>query len=457
MPCATATPATFAAALRHASGCLALLLSLATTPCWSATAGPDAPLSVANYQPRVIALRHGDAQHMVATLNQIAADLAKTGSAQNAAELGPFIIRADASQNALVLLADAARLSQLEGIIQQLDVAPAQVLIETAIIEVAGDLHSISGVRWSSPAGGDATKEAATSLLFGQLLDSHALAAKPSQTTPQPANSDLAALSQKLLAEQPHNLLSSPQVLTLEQQPGSIAMHHELPSSPAQHAARDAIDVRLTLTTQILADGNLHLALEQALAFQSFSPATGVRPATLRALQRSLVLDNRQVLVIAGQLPDVERDDAGSNPVARFVRLFAVAPAASRQRTLLLLLRPSVLTASRLENAAPVAQQPAGLAMASGRSTALDLRQPQPAVPAQRYSIELVDGSNEAFMHALLKLHPKLPLRVVSATRDGQTRFRVLYGYYLDQQLAEQARQQLPAELPQRRAKIVPL
>jgi general secretion pathway protein D len=82
---------------------------------------------------------------------------------------------------------------------------------------------------------------------------------------------------------------------------------------------------------------------------------------------------------------------------------------------------------------------------------------PRPTNPAQRYSIELLNGSNEAYMQALLKQHPNQPLQLAREQRDGQPWFRILYGNYPDQPLAERVLLTLPAALPQRRAKVVPL
>ncbi|MBP8184851.1 MAG: SPOR domain-containing protein, partial [Pseudomonas sp.] len=82
---------------------------------------------------------------------------------------------------------------------------------------------------------------------------------------------------------------------------------------------------------------------------------------------------------------------------------------------------------------------------------------PRPNNPAQRYSIELLNGSNEAYMQALLKQHPNQPLHLAREQRDGQPWFRILYGNYPDQPLAERVLRTVPAALPQRRAKVVPL
>ena len=69
----------------------------------------------------------------------------------------------------------------------------------------------------------------------------------------------------------------------------------------------------------------------------------------------------------------------------------------------------------------------------------------------------LISGTGEAYMLALLKRHPREPLRLAREQRDGQPWFRVLYGNYPDRALAERVMGSLPSELPQRRCQVVTL
>lgn len=75
--------------------------------------------------------------------------------------------------------------------------------------------------------------------------------------------------------------------------------------------------------------------------------------------------------------------------------------------------------------------------------------------PSKRYAIQFIEGSNEAFMQALLKLHPGQPLRLLSGERDGQPWFRMVYGDFADAVAAQEALPKLPKQLPQRDIKVV--
>lgn len=74
---------------------------------------------------------------------------------------------------------------------------------------------------------------------------------------------------------------------------------------------------------------------------------------------------------------------------------------------------------------------------------------------SKRYAIQFIEGSNEAFMQALLKNYPGQPLRLLSGERNGQPWFRMVYGDFADAAAAQQALPQLPKQLPQRDVKVV--
>ena len=63
------------------------------------------------------------------------------------------MIKADESQNALVVIAEPAQLRTIENIVRQLDQPRAQVLIHAAIVEISGDIAEAVGVQWSMSTG----------------------------------------------------------------------------------------------------------------------------------------------------------------------------------------------------------------------------------------------------------------------------------------------------------------
>lgn len=106
---------------------------------------------------RVIRLRYSDAKQLAEVL-----DTMGQGSKSPLSALGlkdttanaPFMVRADESQNALVVVAEPAQLATLEGIMRELDRPRAQVLIHAAIVEISGDITEALGVQWALNGSG---------------------------------------------------------------------------------------------------------------------------------------------------------------------------------------------------------------------------------------------------------------------------------------------------------------
>ncbi|BBP81664.1 hypothetical protein PHLH8_13060 [Pseudomonas sp. Pc102] len=76
---------------------------------------------------------------------------------------------------------------------------------------------------------------------------------------------------------------------------------------------------------------------------------------------------------------------------------------------------------------------------------------------AKRYSINLIEGSNEQYMRALMARHPGEPLRIQRSQRDGRDWYRMFYGDYPQADLAERALHNLPATLPSHRGQVTAL
>ena len=148
---------------------------------------------------------------------------------------------ADESQNALVMKADPALMRELEAVVQQLDQRRSQVLIQAAIVEVSGENADQLGVQW---AAGDPTKGVGL-INFGNAGTSIAtLATAAAQNKPELAsglngasfgfgktetksNGDrtfYGALIQALSTLSNANLLSTPSIMTIDNQEAKIVV-----------------------------------------------------------------------------------------------------------------------------------------------------------------------------------------------------------------------------------------
>ncbi|MFP5423028.1 MAG: type II secretion system secretin GspD [Gammaproteobacteria bacterium] len=329
----------------------------------------DVP-SVRSANTRVIRLRHGDAKAMAQTLGELSEQLrpqAKNGGGQP-----PVLIRADEGLNALVLLAEPDIVSQLEDIVRQLDVPRAQVLVEAAIVEMSGDVSEALGVQWAidgrngkSSIGG--VNFSNTGLSVGTLLG--AISSDTPISLPDGAiigvgNDNFGALVTALSANSSSNLLSTPSLLTLDNQKAEILVGQNVPfqtgsyttdaagaNNPFTTIEREDIGVTLKVTPHINEGGALRLDIEQEIS--SIAPSTGLASKAVdlvtnkRSIKSTVLADNGQVIVLGGLMQDdVTRSESkvpllGDIPLLG--RMFRSTKDVNVKRNLMVFLRPSVV------------------------------------------------------------------------------------------------------------------
>ena len=523
---------------------------------------------------RVIRLRHGDAKSMAKTLSELSSNLSPGGNAEVSSK--PTVtIRADENLNALVLMAEPDALTQLVDIVRQLDVPRAQVLVEAAIIEMSGDISEALGVQWAISGGGNSAVGGVnfsnTGLSVGTLLG--AINAKvvppslPDGAIVGVGNDNFGALITALSANSNSNLLSTPSLLTLDNQKAEILVGQNVPfqtgsyttgaagaNNPFTTIERQDVGVSLKVTPHINEGSTLRLEIEQEISSIAPRASGGSQAVDLvtnkRSIKSTILADNGQVIVLGGLIqddvthsdskvpllgdipligglfrssqdvkvkrnlmvflrPSVVRDSAGlhnlsqqkyqdirvlgggeddSNPLPNDPqRLFdrrndnplsgldlrPVSSAPSRVQSFAapshtLLEQAQIIDPSSLGNGRggeePVRAlnlpSPASKAIATPPASAtrplltLNTHAAAPAMP-QRYSVDLISGSSEAYMQALLKVNPREPLRIERSERDGQPWFSVLYGNYPDSSVAERARRNMAAALPRQRSKVI--
>nr|WP_274384600.1 type II secretion system secretin GspD [Pseudomonas tohonis] len=501
-----------------------------------------APVRSAN--TRVVRLRHGDAKDLAKTLSDLSEQL--RGATSPTTTQAPVLIRADEGLNALILMAEPDMVSQLEELVHQLDVPRAQVLVEAAIVEMSGDVSEALGVQWaidgrsdSGPIGG--TNFSNTGLSVGTLLG--AIEAKTPVNLPDGAivgigNDNFGALITALSASGHSNLLSTPSLLTLDNQQAEILVGQNVPfqtgsyttdaagaNNPFTTIERKDVGVTLKVTPHINEGGTLRLVIEQEIS--SIAPSTGAASRAVdlvtnkRMIKSTVLADNGQVIVLGGLIQDDVTRSESKVPLLGDVPLvgglFRSSKDVNVKRNLMVFLRPRVvrdgtrladlsqekyqdmrhLTATQdAQRALPqdpvqLFQQPAPQAPAratpppparpepaavarpfaapaqaplhastqASAPPAAPKASPPPATPsvAQRYSINLIEGSNEQYMRALMARHPGEPLRIQRSQRDGRDWYRMFYGDYPQADLAERALHNLPATLPSHRGQVTAL
>lgn len=322
---------------------------------------------------RVIRLRYGDAKEMASTLGDFGENLQQSEGA-SAAPL-KLMIRPDESLNAIVIMAEADTVSMFEDLVRQLDVPRAQVLVEAAIVEMSGDISEALGVQWaidgrSGTAGLGGVNFSDTGLSVGTLLgaiasgEDDALAAGlPNGAILGIGNDKFGALVTALSANSKSNLLSTPTLLTLDNQTAEILVGQNVPfqtgsyttdaagsSNPFTTIERKDIGVTLKVTPHINEGATLRLVIEQEIS--SIAPSTGLNAQAVdlvtnkRSIKSTVLADDGQVIVLGGLIQDDVTSTESKVPLLGDIpglgRLFRSTRDVRQKRNLMVFLRPSV-------------------------------------------------------------------------------------------------------------------
>jgi len=367
---------------------------------------------------RVIRLRHNDAKSLAETLGDISEGLKnpESGESATSARTQNILIRADESLNALVLLADPELIGTLESIVRQLDVPRAQVMVEAAIVEVSGDITDALGVQWAVDArggtgGAGGVSFGNTGISVGSVLNAINENEIP-ENLPDGAiigvgTRSFGALITALSSNSKSNLLSTPSLLTLDNQEAEILVGQNVPfqtgsyttdaagaNNPFTTIERQDIGVTLKVTPHINEGATLRLQIEQEIS--SIAPSASLTAQAVdlvtnkRAIKSTILAEDGQVIVLGGLIQDdVTRTNAkvpllGDIPFLG--ALFRSTQETHVKRNLMVFLRPTVI------------RDRAGLAALSGKKYSdirvieTDSASPSilPANPAQ-----LFDGRGE--------------------------------------------------------------
>lgn len=327
----------------------------------------------------VFRLNHADA---TATAEQLSALV----NNQSGAEGGPptATVQPVESLNALILSADPTTLNELLAIVSQLDVRRAQVLIEVAVVEVSVNNVDTRGLEIAAgDSRGTSVPLVSTTLngIIGGLLTRigenenatvNPLAVARGLTAPTIAVAKLdrdgisfGAVLTAMLSDTRANLLSTPSVLTLDNEEAEYFSGQQVPfrtgsfttttdgsRNPFNTIQREQVGVTLKVTPHVHQDLSMRLAIDLNVgnvvdSTESTGPAAADLLTAERQLKTTVLADDRQIILLGGLIQDDYRDTQRKVPLLGDVPLLGRAFRSKREtlvkRHLLMFLRPTVL------------------------------------------------------------------------------------------------------------------
>lgn len=273
--------------------------------------------------------------------------------------------------NAIVLRGTPAAIAEVEPLIAQLDVRRPQVLIEAAIVEIAGDQAEQLAVQLGIGAAAinRGTGLASSFTSPGQSLQSilsvlgmpAAAAVLPNGGSANiPIGDNFSILLQAIGQSTRSNLLSTPSLTTLDNEPAEIVVGQNVPFRTGSFATDgntlnpfttiERQDVGLTLrVVPRIHQGNV-VRLEVAQEVSSLTNAvTGAADliTNRRSIQTSVLADDGQTIVLGGLISDDRVQTKSQVPVLGDIpiagELFKSRRESHVKRTLFVFLKPTIL------------------------------------------------------------------------------------------------------------------
>jgi general secretion pathway protein D len=290
-------------------------------------------------------------------------------------------IQADPATNSLIITATEPQYRQLRAVIDQLDSRRAQVYVETMIVKISADKVDQIGVQWQGILGKDGNSNA---LALGTNFGSTGNIVTITKNQFSGAAKDIAlntglnmglvhsfggtyalgALANFLGTTGDANILSTPNVVALDNEEAKIVVGQNVPFvtgqytnnnssngsvNPFQTVERKDVGLTLRIKPQIGEDGTIRMTIYQEnsdLVGSTLTNSTG--PVTDKSsIETSVVVSDSQVIVLGGLIRDELTNDQSKVPglgdLPLVGGLFRSESREHKKQNLMVFLRPVVL------------------------------------------------------------------------------------------------------------------
>ncbi|MGE5865173.1 MAG: type II secretion system secretin GspD [Rhizobacter sp.] len=305
-------------------------------------------------------------------------------SASAAPSTGGFI-QADPATNSLIITAPEPLYRQLRAVIDQLDSRRAQVYIESMIVKVDANKVVDIGVQWQGISGdkGDSTiygggtnfGSGAANIITASVATAQgrsAIGSALANGVPGGFNIGLlqkigdfytlGALARFLETNADGNILSTPNLVSLDNEEAKIVIGQNVPfitgsyantgggtstTSPFQTIERKDVGLTLRVKPQIGENGTVRMTIYQENSSVATTSATAGPTTDKSAIETTVVVDDGQIMVLGGLLKDEYSGTVFKVPLLGDIPILgALFRADNRTRTksnLMVFLRPVVM------------------------------------------------------------------------------------------------------------------
>ncbi|MBF0469998.1 MAG: type II secretion system secretin GspD [Gammaproteobacteria bacterium] len=286
---------------------------------------------------KVIYLRYASAKDLATVLSSVGQNITAAATSNSRPPQGgkggggnSITIQADEATNALVINATPEVIRELEAVIRQLDVRRAQVMVKAVIAEISSDKAAEFGVNWGYDGSNETSPVGIVD--FNGSLASVAGSALSGDYTSIPPGLTLAmgditsggrrfvALVRALRGDADTNILSTPSLVTLDNEEAEIVVGQNVPfvtgsysstgttsnpTNPFQTIERQDVGISLKIKPQINEGNSIRLEIAQEVSSVS-AASTGATDliTNKRSLKSTVMVDDGEILALGGLLDE---------------------------------------------------------------------------------------------------------------------------------------------------------
>jgi len=290
------------------------------------------------------------------------------------------MVQADPASNAIIITAPQPVVASLMAVIEKLDIRRAQVYVEALIVEMTADKAAEFGIQWLAlqdlntnatqgfggtnfGARGTGTNIIDGAVNPGSLGRGLNLGVVRGQVTIPGIGTvtNLAFLARALETDAGANILSTPNLLTLDNEEAKITVGQNVPfitgqyaqtgasttATPFQTIERKDVGLTLRIKPQISEGGSVRMQIYQEVSsIQDTTNPAGII-TNKRSLESSVVVDDGQIIVIGGLVQDSTANTMEKVPLLGDIpllgALFRYETRRQNKTNLMVFLRPLVM------------------------------------------------------------------------------------------------------------------
>jgi general secretion pathway protein D len=341
----------------------------------------DTPLENDTGNTHVIYLKYAKAEDMVKILTgvQKGQNKSKSAAAKKSIQTSnsDADIQSDEATNAIIITAGPDVVRRLKSIIRQLDIRRAQVLVESIIAEISNNKSKDRSSQFAIAGNSDDPGAAPIGVgnfgggsgIVGLLAaaagdTSSALGAIGDGITFGVGSGDgtrFAFLLKALNADAATNILSTPSIVTLDNQEAEIVVGQNVPfitgsstsaasgtTNPFQTIERQDVGITLKVTPQINDGDTIKLDIDQEISSVAAAASSASDIITnKRSIKTSVLVEDGEILVLGGLIDDTMRDSVQKVPLLGDIPflgwLFSAHNTTKEKQNLMIFMRPSIM------------------------------------------------------------------------------------------------------------------